>query len=110
MRLIELDGEVIGEATEDTPAPVVSGMAIADRDELRERGANTGARAVVDDEAIDDDVVGALDVDAVRRRAVVRGDLDGGAIGDEGDRVAGGTGAAQVEALIVAVLNVHCVT
>ena len=105
--LVALDREVVGEAGEDAPAAVVAGAAVADGDERPEHGADAGAGAVVDHEPVDDDVAGALEVDAVGGRAVVGRDLHRRALGQKRDRRSRRPGTIEVEALVVAVLDVH---
>ena len=93
--LVVLDREVVGEAGEDAPAAVVAGRAVAHGDEVRRgrRGCPRGCDCRR--EAVDDDVVGAFDVDAVGGDVVVRRDRHAGAVGKEGDRATGGPGRSR---------------
>src|SRR5579862_861279 len=100
VRFVVLDRKVVREPTEDPPVAVVSRMTVAHGDELRDGDADAGAGAVIDGEAVDHDVRRVLDIDAVRGRAIVSRDLHVRAGSDEGNRIAWGTGAAEVEPLV----------
>src|SRR5262249_12431134 len=77
---VVLDGDVLGEAGEDAPRAVVVGVVVLDGDvgvgDGADAGARDGAVGVVDGEAVDDDVPGVFDVDAIGGFGVARGDDD----------------------------------
>ena len=104
--LVVLDREVVGEAAEDAPAAVVARATAAHGDEWRHGDADAGAGPSFDVEAVEHDPGGVLDVDAVGRARVVRGDARRRALRDEGDRASRRPRGAEIEALVVAVFHV----
>jgi len=92
------------EAGEDAPHAAVRDHVVADDDTGRERAADAGAGAAAEGEAVDNDIIGVFDVDAIAVGVAGRVDDHVAAVGLKGD---GGAGRAGVDAVKTGIGAVH---
>jgi hypothetical protein len=103
---VVFDQQIVAEAGKDAPAAVAVGHVVANRDMMVRHAAHSGSRQPAQLKTFDHDVVGSLQIDAVRR-ARIRGVDHDARVGVKRDRQRGGSVSPQIKAGVSARRDHH---